>query len=103
MAKKTKTRPGAPAPRATKTIASTRVATSALDNATPFGRKNRRDWADLGIVVGVALLLRMVFFFLNQKFNPTFRFPIMDSLYHHEWAMDLVNGGTKGTDAFFRG
>ena len=61
------------------------------------------DWADLGIVVGVALVLRVAFFYLNQKFNPTFRFPIMDSLYHHEWAMDLVKGGTKGTDVFFRG
>ncbi|HKW14400.1 MAG TPA: glycosyltransferase family 39 protein [Candidatus Krumholzibacteria bacterium] len=90
-------RPGAPAPRAAKPTF------SALDNATPFGWKNRRDWADLGIVVGVALVLRLAFFYLNQKFNPTFRFPIMDSLYHHEWAMDLVKGGTKGTDAFFRG
>jgi 4-amino-4-deoxy-L-arabinose transferase-like glycosyltransferase/predicted negative regulator of RcsB-dependent stress response len=77
--------------------------TSALDRATPFGWRNRRDWLDLGIVIGVALVLRVAFFFLNQKFNPTFRFPIMDSQYHHEWALDLVNGGTRGTDAFFRG
>jgi 4-amino-4-deoxy-L-arabinose transferase-like glycosyltransferase/predicted negative regulator of RcsB-dependent stress response len=98
MAKKSNAkRTGAPAPRATKPTF------SALDNATPFGWKNRRDWSDLGIVVGVALLLRLAFFFLNQKFNPTFRFPIMDSLYHHEWAMDLVKGGTRGTDVFFRG
>jgi hypothetical protein len=97
MAKKSKARPGTPAPRAAKPTF------SALDNATPFGWKRRRDWADLGIVVGVALVLRVAFFYLNQKFNPTFRFPIMDSLYHHEWAMDLVKGGTKGTDVFFRG
>src|SRR5262245_53570244 len=103
MAKKTKTRPAAPGPRPAKAAASPRPTTTALDQSTPFGWKNRRDLLDLGIVVGVALLLRLAFFYLNQKFNPTFRFPIMDSLYHHEWALDLVGGGTKGTDAFFRG
>jgi len=90
-------RTGTPAPRAAQPAA------RALDNATPFGRKNRRDWTDLALVVGVALVLRIAFFYLNKTFNPTFRFPIMDSLYHHEWALDLVNGGTRGTDAFFRG
>ena len=103
MANKNKTRPATPASRPVKPAASAKSKPSALDNAVPFGWKNRRDWAELGLVVGVALLLRIAFFFLNQKFNPTFRFPIMDSLYHHEWALDLVNGGTKGTDAFFRG
>jgi 4-amino-4-deoxy-L-arabinose transferase-like glycosyltransferase/predicted negative regulator of RcsB-dependent stress response len=68
-----------------------------------FRWRNRSDWRDIALVVGVALVLRTAFFFLNQAFNPTFRFPIMDSLYHHEWALDLVNGGTRGTDAFFRG
>lgn len=76
---------------------------SGLDQARPFRWKNRRDLLDLGIVLGVALALRLTFFFLNKSLNPTFRFPIMDSLYHHEWALDLVAGGTPGTDAFFRG
>lgn len=98
MTRKTRSKPAAPAaPRTART------APGALDNATPFSVKQRRDWTDLGIVIGVALVLRLAFFFLNQKFNPTFRFPIMDSLYHHEWALDLVKGGTRGTDAFFRG
>ncbi len=74
-----------------------------LDAAQSFGWKNRADWLQLGIVVGVALVLRVTFFFLNKTFNPTFYFPVMDSLYHHEWALDLVAGGTPGTDAFFRG
>ena len=98
MAKKSNARrPGSPAPRAA------RPSTSTLDAATPFGWKNRRDWTDLAIVVGIALVLRIAFYYLNKTFNPTFRFPIMDSLYHHEWALDLVNGGTRGTDVFFRG
>jgi hypothetical protein len=74
-----------------------------LDAAQPFGWKNRADWLQLGIVVGVALALRLAFFFLNKAFNPTFYFPVMDSLYHHEWALDIVAGGTPGTDVFFRG
>jgi len=74
-----------------------------LDDAHPFRWKNHADWLQLGIVVGVALALRLAFYFLNKAFNPTFYFPVMDSLYHHEWALDLVAGGTPGTDAFFRG
>ncbi len=74
-----------------------------FDAAQPFGWRNRADWLQLGIVVGVALALRLTFYFLNQAFNPTFNFPVMDSLYHHEWALDIVAGGTPGTDAFFRG
>ncbi len=74
-----------------------------LDAAQPFRWKNRADWLQLGMVVGVALALRVAFYCLNRTFNPTFYFPVMDSLYHHEWALDLVAGGTPGTDAFFRG
>jgi tetratricopeptide (TPR) repeat protein len=74
-----------------------------LDAAHPFRWKNRADWLHLGIVVGVALALRLLFYFLNKAYNPTFYFPVMDSLYHHEWALDIVAGGTPGTDAFFRG
>ncbi|HXV14149.1 MAG TPA: glycosyltransferase family 39 protein, partial [Candidatus Krumholzibacteria bacterium] len=74
-----------------------------LDAAQPFRWGNRADWLQLGTVVGVALALRVAFYFLNRIYNPTFYFPVMDSLYHHEWALDLVAGGTPGTDAFFRG
>jgi len=74
-----------------------------LDTARAFDWRNRTDLVDLGIVIGVALALRMVFFYLNRKYNPMFTFPVMDSLYHHEWARDIAAGGTRGTDAFFRG
>jgi tetratricopeptide (TPR) repeat protein len=75
----------------------------ALDAVHPFHWSNRSDRLDLALVVGAALVLRIAFFFLNKAFNPTFYFPVMDSFYHHEWALDLVAGGTPGTDAFFRG
>jgi 4-amino-4-deoxy-L-arabinose transferase-like glycosyltransferase len=74
-----------------------------LDVAHPFNWRDRADWTRLGMVVGVALVLRIAYFFLNKALNPTFYFPVMDSLYHHEWALDIVAGGTPGTDAFFRG
>jgi predicted negative regulator of RcsB-dependent stress response len=79
------------------------VARDPLDAARPFGWRDRADWTRLGIVVGVAFALRLAFFFLNKAFNPTFYFPVVDSLYHHEWALDLVAGGTPGPDAFYRG
>ena len=74
-----------------------------LDVIHPFDGRDRADWTRLGLVVGVALVLRVAYFFLNKALNPTFYFPVMDSLYHHEWALDIVAGGTPGTDAFFRG
>ncbi len=74
-----------------------------LDVARPFNWRDATDRLDLTVVLGVALLLRLAFYFFNRKLNPTFAFPVMDSLYHHEWALDLVAGGTPGTDAFFRG
>jgi len=92
-------------PRAKRAATPAQVAPGALRTATakPFNFKSRADWTDVAIVIGVALALRLAFFFLNKALNPTFRFPIMDSLFHHEWALDLVSGGTRGTDAFFRG
>lgn len=99
-----KSKPTKQIPARVKPAASTRqTSRDPLDAAHPFRWRNRADWVELGVVVGVALALRVAFFFLNKAFNPTFYFPVMDSLYHHEWALDLVAGGTPGTDAFFRG
>ncbi|HEX5132437.1 MAG TPA: glycosyltransferase family 39 protein [Candidatus Krumholzibacteria bacterium] len=97
MAKTRKQKPARPAPPPATTLR------SRLDAARPFDWRARADRIDLAIVLGVALVLRLAFFFLNRKYNPTFTFPVMDSLYHNEWAQDLVAGGTRGTDAFFRG
>jgi 4-amino-4-deoxy-L-arabinose transferase-like glycosyltransferase len=35
--------------------------------------------------------------------NPAFDFPIMDSLYHHDWAKAIISGNFWGDEVFFRG
>jgi 4-amino-4-deoxy-L-arabinose transferase-like glycosyltransferase len=74
-----------------------------LDESRSFRWRDRRDLAQLGIVLAVAFALRLVFFFLNQRNNPVFLHPILDGLYHHEWAQDILAGGARGDDVFFRG
>lgn len=74
-----------------------------LESARPFRLRERRDLIALGIVLGVALVLRLVFFYFNQRNNPVFTLPIMDALFHHEWAQDIIAGRTKIDDVYFRG
>ncbi len=76
---------------------------SHLEKSQTFSTQNRQDWIQLAVVVAAAFLLRLLFFYLNHKNNPAFNFPIMDSLYHHEWAKDIVSGDFWGNEIFFRG
>ena len=62
----------------------------------------RRDLIRVAIVFGVALAFRLLFFFLNTQNNPVFYHPIMDGLYHHEWAADILSGNLWGSEVFFR-
>ena len=48
------------------------------------------------------LIVRIVYLVQLQHVDPLFYYPIMDALYHHEWAVSIVKGGWLGTDAFFR-
>ena len=48
------------------------------------------------------LLVRIIYLIQLQHVDPLFYYPIMDALYHHEWAVSIVKGGWLGTDAFFR-
>lgn len=50
----------------------------------------------------LALILRLAYLFQAKSVDPVFYQPIMDALYHHEWAVSLINGGWLGKDAFFR-
>ncbi|NIM19706.1 MAG: tetratricopeptide repeat protein [Candidatus Latescibacteria bacterium] len=70
-----------------------------LETQTPF---RKRELIDVGIIFGVAFVLRLVFFFLSKQNNPLFYYPIMDSLYHHEWAEEIISGNFWGDEAFFR-
>lgn len=84
--------------------AATPAVPSGLDEATAFRWRDRRDLVHLGLVAVVAFALRMVFFYFNQKNNPVFNYPIMDALYHNDWAKDILAGGTWASDdVYFRG
>ena len=70
-----------------------------LEAVRVFRWQDRREWIHVGVVLGVALLLRLVFFYLNQKNNPVFLSPIMDAFYHHELAERTTLGGISGSIA----
>lgn len=69
----------------------------------PFKATRGLDWIHAAVVFTAALALRMLFFYLNLRNNPAFDFPIMDSLYHHEWAKEIISGNFWGKEVFFRG
>jgi 4-amino-4-deoxy-L-arabinose transferase-like glycosyltransferase len=71
----------------------------ALNHAIP-ARKS--DSVDVAAIFAVALLVRIVFFLLSKQNNPLFYHPIMDSLYHHEWAINILSGNFWGGEVFFR-
>ncbi len=49
-----------------------------------------------------ALGIRLVYFFINKDGNPLFYHPILDPLFHHEQALDILNGNFWGDDVFFK-
>lgn len=57
---------------------------------------------DFWIVLGVALAVRLVYFFLNSRTNPAFDFLIMDSMHIDAWAKAIASG-TAGDAVYFRG
>ncbi len=65
-----------------------------------------RSPANRGLAIGwslflFALLLRIAYL-VQLRASPLFDAPIMDPLYHHEWAMKLAAGDWLGHAAFFR-
>lgn len=59
-----------------------------------------RNWAI--IVFGIALAVRLVYL-LQIRSNPYFYTPIVDELWHLQWAMDILKSNFWGDDVFFRG
>jgi len=53
-------------------------------------------------IFALALILRLAYLFQAKSVDPVFYQPIMDALYHHEWAVSIIKGGWLGKDAFFR-
>lgn len=53
-------------------------------------------------IFAFAFILRLVYILQAKSVDPVFYYPIMDALYHHEWAISIMKGGWLGKDAFFR-
>jgi Flp pilus assembly protein TadD/4-amino-4-deoxy-L-arabinose transferase-like glycosyltransferase len=49
----------------------------------------------------LALALRVIYL-LQVRSSPLFDMPVMDALYHHQWALRLAAGDWIGNEAFFR-
>jgi len=54
------------------------------------------------IVAGVALVVRLAYFFVNSRTNPAFDFLIMDSMHIDAWARAIA-AGDAGSAVYFRG
>lgn len=91
MAKREKTRPAAPTDKGAARAGGLRP--RAWD---------RSDARNALAVFGAALVLRLIFFFLNRHNNPLFDYPIMDAKYHLEWAQKILAGNFWGDEVFFR-
>ena len=66
------------------------------DGPAPAGR----DWVAV-LIVGLALLVRAIYVF-EQRANPFAEYPLMDSLYHLDWARALAAGEDFQPGPFFR-
>jgi len=49
-----------------------------------------------------ALVIRLIYILQSRAVDPLFYQPIMDALYHHEWAVTIAQGDWIGSEAFFR-
>jgi tetratricopeptide (TPR) repeat protein len=56
----------------------------------------------VGAVFAAAVAVRLVFFFINKNTNPLFYHPVLDALFHHEWAQQILAGDFWGDEVFFR-
>jgi 4-amino-4-deoxy-L-arabinose transferase-like glycosyltransferase len=61
-----------------------------------------REWRWLGLILAVGLTIRLIYFFINKNNNPLFYHPVLDALFHHEWAIDILSGSFWGDEVFFR-
>ncbi len=60
------------------------------------------DRSGMVLVIGVAFLLRLVYLLQARAQDPLFFTPQLDALYHHQWAMAIVNHQEFINDAYFR-
>jgi len=69
----------------------------------PTGNPGRRNQLVLtgGLIFVVALALRVIYV-MHLRGSPLAEFPVLDELYHVEWARALAGGDWFGSTAFFR-
>ena len=73
----------------------------AVFSPRPVDRRRRDDQVHAAIVVVLALALRVAYFLLARARNPLFDQPVMDALFHHQWALDLARGTAHVDDAYY--
>jgi tetratricopeptide (TPR) repeat protein len=67
------------------------------------GATNRtRELAYIGVILAVALAIRLVYFYINSRQNPLFFHPVLDARFHHDWASEILSGNFWGDQVFFR-
>lgn len=64
--------------------------------------KDRRDIYRMLTVFGLAIILRLIYLLQQRTADPLFNYPILDGLYHHNWAVSIVKGAFLGRESFFR-
>ena len=61
----------------------------------------RRKYVFIALIFSLALILRLINIFIIDD-NPYFENPIMDELYHDQWAQKIASGDLLSRTPFYR-
>ncbi len=68
-----------------------------------MGKENRiKKWWQFVVVMFIAVLIRLVYLIQARQNDPLFFSPQLDALYHHQWAVAILNRIQFIDDAYFR-
>ena len=56
----------------------------------------------IGVILVIAIVIRLVYFYINSRQNPLFFHPVLDARFHHDWASEILSGNFWGDEVFFR-
>ena len=68
-----------------------------MDTADKNGRSGKWFW----LILGLALLVRMVYLYIYQGL-PDWQQLTVDNFYHHHWALSIAGGNVFGDTTYFR-
>jgi tetratricopeptide (TPR) repeat protein len=63
---------------------------------------NPSDTGVMLIIFAVAFIVRLVYLLQARIYDPQFDYPVIDALFHHQWALQIAGGDIIGSGAFFR-